>query len=137
MPSLSALRPIPTLLVLLIASCGGGDSLAPGTLGQAYSLTRVADDPLPAVIQANENVTIRVFAQVIRFGPKGAGSISETIEVVARDDPDPAAPADLNYGMHWVEVDGRVEIEFDCPSNANCVGGPHIIARVDGDDLRA
>ncbi len=123
------------LLIMLTSACG--DSLAPGTLGQAYSLTRVANDPLPTVLQANENVTIRVIAQVIRFGPKGAGSISETKEVVFRDDPDPAPPAEVHYGMHWAEAAGRIEIEFDCPATPNCVGGPHLIARIDGSDLQA
>jgi hypothetical protein len=137
MHSFCSIRPIAGLLVPLTASCGGGDSLAPGTLGETYSLASVADDPLPAVLQANENVTIRVIAQVIRFGPKGAGSISETIEVIPSDHPEPAPPADVNYGMHWAEVGGRIEIGFDCPSNADCLAGPHLIAWVDGDDLRA
>ncbi len=89
------------------------------------------------MIQDNEDVTIRVIAQVIRFGPKGAGSISETKEVVPHDNSNPTPPADVTYGMHWVEVGGRIEIEFDCPSNANCAAGPHLIARVDGPDLQA
>jgi hypothetical protein len=128
------------LLIVITSACG--DSLAPGTLGETYSLPRVAGDPLPAVLQANENGTIRIIAQVIRFGPKGAGSISETIEIVPHDNADPVPPADVHYGMHWTEVGvsemgGRIEIEFDCPSNANCAPGPHLIAWFDGPDLQA
>jgi hypothetical protein len=123
------------LLIVITSACG--DSLAPGTLGETYSLIRVAGDPLPAVLQTNEAVTIRIIAQVIRFGPKGAGSISETIEILSHDNSDPAPPAEGHYGMHWAEVDDRIEIEFDCPPDANCAPGPHLIAWVDGPDLQA
>ena len=61
------------LLVVLTLACG--DSLAPGTLGQAYSLVTVANEPLPTALHVTESGTIRVISQFIRFGPKGSGSL--------------------------------------------------------------
>ncbi len=137
MPSLSPLRPIPTLLVLLTAGCGG-ESLAPGTLGQAYSLVSVANDSLPTTLAIIESGTIRVISQVIRFGPKGSGSLSETTEAVPLDAHAPReGPVQLDIGIQWIEVDGRIEIEFNCPPDADCAAGPHLIARVDAHALRA
>jgi len=124
------------LLVLLASACG--DSLAPGTLGQAYTLVEVANDPLPTELHTTDDGTIRVISQSIRFGPKGSGSFSETSELVPLDPHRPRpGPVQVDFGIQWVEVEGRVEIEFDCPANANCLAGPHLIARVDGHALRA
>jgi hypothetical protein len=130
-------RWIVSLLVALTSACGG-DSLAPGTPAQAYILARVANDPLPTVLQTTEHGTTRIIAQTIRFGPKGAGSISETTEVVPHAAGQPRlGPAEVTFGIHWVEKEGLLEIEFRCPFNADCVAGPHLIARVEGHAMRA
>ena len=124
------------LLVVLTLACG--DSLAPGTLGQAYSLATVANEPLPTALHVTESGTIRVISHFIRFGPKGSGSLSETREFVPLDPHAPReGPVQFDIGIQWIEIDGRIEVEFDCPPDANCLAGPHLIARVDGHDLRA
>ena len=137
MPTQCSRRLLPTVLVLLASACGDS-SLAPGTLGQAYMLVDVASDPLPTTLYVNEIGTIRVIAQTIRFGPKGTGSLSQRTEIVphAADQPR-EGPEEYTFGIGWVQVKGSIEIEFDCPANANCLAGPHLIARVDGHALRA
>ncbi|MDF3053901.1 MAG: hypothetical protein K0S19_2006 [Geminicoccaceae bacterium] len=128
----------PTLAALLMLTSACGDSLEPGTLGQTYSLVTVANEPLPTTLHVTESGTIRVISQLIRFGPKGSGSLAETTEMVPLDPQAPSeGPLQLDIGIQWTEVDGRIEIEFNCPPDANCAAGPHLIARVDGHDLRA
>ena len=125
-----------TLFVVLASACG--DSLAPGELGQEYTLVAVANDVLPTALYTTESGTLRILSQTIRFGPKGAGSITETTELVPPGADAPVAgPTQTTFGVHWDEVDDRIEIDFDCPPNANCVAGPHLIARVEGHSLRA
>ena len=125
-----------TLFAVLTSACG--DSLAPGELGQEYTLVSVDGDILPTALYTTPSGTLRVLSQSIRFGPKGAGSITETVELVPPGADEPTAGAtQTTFGMHWAEVDGRVEIEFDCPPNAQCVAGPHLVASVDRQALRA
>ena len=129
-------RLLPTLLVLFAPACG--DSVGPGTLGQEYVLVDVAGDPLPTVLYTNDYATIRVISQTIRFGPKGTGSLSETTVTVPHSPDEPREiRSEYTIGIGWVQVKGSIEIEFDCPANANCLAGPHLIARVDGHALRA
>jgi hypothetical protein len=130
-------RWLATLIVVLTSGCAG-DSLAPGTLGQEYVLTSVANDALPTTLYTNEQRSIWIISQSIRFGPKGSGSITETTEIVphAADQPR-EGPTQTTFGIHWVEKDGRVEIQFDCPATADCLAGPHLIGRVEGNTLRA
>ena len=123
-----------TLLVFLTLSCS--DSLEPGTLGQIYRLDQVAGDALPTVLYTNEVGTFHIISQFIHFGPKGTGSLSETAQMVPHTG-EPHEPQESTSGIQWAEVDGRIEIEFDCPANANCLPGPHLIARIDGHALRA
>jgi hypothetical protein len=127
-----------TALVVALSPACSGDSLAPGTLGEEYMLVSVAGDALPTELFTSESGTLLVLSQTIRFGPKGAGSITETTELVLPGAGAPAAsPVAVTSGLHWTEADGRVEVEFDCPPNAQCVAGPHLIASVDGQALRA
>jgi hypothetical protein len=123
-----------TLLVFLTLSCS--DSLEPGTLGQSYRLDLVAGDALPTVLYTNEVGTSHIISQFIHFGPKGTGSLFETAQMIPHTG-DPHEPQESTSGIQWAEVDGRIEIEFDCPANANCLPGPHLIARIDGHALRA
>ena len=123
-----------TLLVFLTLSCS--DSLEPGTLGQRYRLDQVAGDALPTVLYTNEVGTFHIISQFIHFGPKGSGSLLETAQMVPHTG-EPPEPQESTSGIQWAEVDGRIEIEFDCPANANCLAGPHLVARIDGHALRA
>ena len=123
-----------TLLVFLTLSCS--DSLEPGTLGQRYRLDRVAGDALPTVLYTNESGTFHIISQFIHFGPKGTGSLTETAQMVPHTG-EPQEPQESTSGIQWAEVDGRIEIEFDCPANTNCLDGFHLIARIDGHALRA
>ena len=123
-----------TLLVFLTLSCS--DSLEPGTLGQSYRLHRVAGDALPTALYTNESGTFHIISQFIHFGPKGTGSLTETAQMVPHTG-EPHEPQESTSGIQWAEVDGRVEIEFDCPANVDCLAGPHLIARIDRHALRA
>ena len=129
-------RLLSTLFVGLACACS--NSLAPGEVAEEYRLVNVANDVLPAALYTTEFGTLRVLSQIIRFGPKGAGSITEATELVPTAVDAPGGGAiQTSFGFHWTQVDGRIEIEFDCPPNANCVAGPHLVARIDGHALRA
>jgi hypothetical protein len=127
-------RFLAALSVVLASACS--NSLAPGELGDEYTLISVAGDVLPTALYTTEVGTLRGLSQSIRFGPTGTGSITETTELVPAESGAPGAgPTQTTLGFHWAEVSGRVEITYDCPPNANCAAGPHLIARVDGHAL--
>jgi hypothetical protein len=138
MPTPCSTRMLAALVVALSSACSG-DSLAPGTLGEEYVLASVANDPLPTTLYTTSSASLHIISQSIRFGPKGAGSITETTEVVPHAAGEPAeGPKQHTYGMHWVETDGGVEVNFDCPlGTADCLPGPHLIGRIVGNTIQA
>ncbi len=124
------------LFAVLASACG--DSVAPGELGEEYTLISVGGDVLPTGLITTEFGTLLVVSQNIRFGPKGAGSITQATELVPPgEDASEASPTPVTSGLNWTEVDGRVEIEFDCPSITDCAPRPHLVADIDQHGLTA
>jgi hypothetical protein len=103
-----------------------------------YVLRQVAGDPLPAVLLTTELVEVRVFSDSIRLNPDGTGTISGVRQATVLTPGTPAeAPAPITIPIHYRNQVDRIEIDFDCPPNANCVPPPHLIATVEADGLRA
>jgi hypothetical protein len=101
-------------------------------------LASVANDPLPALLYSFAGGSVHIISQSIRFGPKGSGSITETTEVVPLAGGEPAeGPKSVTFGIQWVEKDGRVEVNFSCSPDADCLPGPHLIGRIEGTAIRA
>jgi hypothetical protein len=130
----SSLRSL-LLAPLLLAGCG--DSLAPVSLPGTYTLLRVADDPVPAVIATNWYGTILVFSETIRLDPGGTGTISSVTEMVPDNIFLPReGPVTGQSEIRWALRKGRMEIEHECGPNENCAPGPHLVGVLGGHTLR-
>jgi hypothetical protein len=127
----SALTSFIGLTLACSSPAGPGD--APGI----FVLTQVQQDPLPTVLSENEYFAVRVFSDTIRLREDGTGSISGVRESVPLQGGSSAGPIHIANGLHYRVVDGRIEIEFDCPPLATCIAGPHLIADRQGDHLVA
>jgi hypothetical protein len=138
MPTPCSTRMLAALVIALSSACSG-ESLAPGTLGEEYVLASVANDPLPTTLYTTSSASLHIISQSIRFGPKGAGSITETTEMVPHSASEASeGPKQRTYGIHWVEREGRVEVNFDCSSGtADCLPGPHLIGQIEGNTIQA
>jgi hypothetical protein len=111
-----------------VAATACGDVLVPGDVAGRYALREIDGTPLPAVSFSSAEVTRRVHADTIRLGADGRGMEVSVVETTfaggARHGPQ-RTETQLGYRI----VGGRVEISYACPPNANCVAGPHLIAR--------
>ena len=131
----SCTRLITLLSVLLPLACG--DPLSPSDVAGTYALQRVAGDTLPAVLYTNDNVTVRVFADTLRFTVDHRGAL-----ITVRES-EPLAGGPSTGPVHWETpftfriVEDRIEVGFECPINANCVAPPHLVLRRTPTGLRA
>jgi len=120
-------RSIALVCTTLLFGCG--DSLGPGDVAGTYVLQRVAGDALPTLLYTTEFVKIRVFADTLRFKIDGRGSISTFRESEPVKGDGPSEPFRWQTGLSYRVVEDRIEVTFDCPPNASCVKGPHILLR--------
>ena len=118
------------LAAMVILGCGGSTEPQP-TGGVTYVLRRVAGDALPTLLATNDVGQIRVYADTILLAGDGTGSRSAITEFI------PTIPGIPNDGpgssgspLHYRVGIDRVEISFDCPPNANCVAGPHLVGEL-------
>jgi hypothetical protein len=128
---------IPALSVLALAS-GCRESLSPPGLVGTYVLQRVGDAPIPAVIFAAGGTTVRVIADTLVLGMNNRGRFVsiQTIEAQAGPGAPTRIAARLTYSVVRVQeapadrVTSRVEVHlhFECPPNALCAAGPHLVA---------
>lgn len=133
----SSSRLLIALLALTLA-CGGSASLAPGIPGNTYALQRVANDRLPAVVATNDYGTIYVFSETLRLDAGGTGTLGGVSEMVPhRADLPREGPVAGETEITWTRFRGGIAITTVCPPNANCVAGPHLIAQVKGQTLKA
>ena len=124
-------------IVLLLPIVGCDSPLSPTDLAGTYVLQRIAANPLPAELYRNEDVAVRVIADTIRLRADGTASTAGATELEwLRDGAASREQSSSESAAHFRIVDGRIEITWICPINANCAEGPHLIARRDGDGLR-
>jgi|RhiMetdeSRZDD1v2_1073273.scaffolds.fasta_scaffold785135_2 hypothetical protein len=100
-----------------------------------YVLQRVAGDPLPTLLFANEHITLRVLADTLRLTGDGSGVLARVAEA---EHPNTSVPPDTVHGesaFRFHLARGRIEVAFECPINANCAPPPHIVARRTPDGL--
>ena len=122
---------------LLLPILGCGSPLSPTDVAGTYVLQRIATDPLPAELFRNEDVAVRVIADTIRLRADGTASTAGATELEwLHDGAAPRERSSSESAAHFRIVDGHIEVTWICPINANCVEGPHLIARRDGDGLR-
>jgi hypothetical protein len=128
-------RLITLLSILLPLACG--DALGPGDIAGTYALRRVAGDTLPAVLYTTGTVTVRVFADTLRFALDHRGA-----QITVRES-DPVAGGPSGGPVHWESlftfriVEGRIEVGYDCPPGADCVAPPHLVLRPIPNGLQA
>jgi len=125
---------IPSLLGLTL---GCTDSAGPGDTSGIFVLTQVQQDPLPAVLAENPYFVIRVFSDTIRLGENGTGRISGVRESVPLQGGTGEGPVHLRTALHYRMSGSQIEMDFDCPANADCIPGPHLIGNRSGDQLVA
>ena len=128
-------RTITLLCAAIPLACS--DSLAPGDVLGTYVLHNVAGDALPTLLYTTEFVIFRVFAVTLRFTLNGRGSINTLRESEPVKGDGPTEPFRWQTGFSYKLIEDRVEVVFDCPPNASCVKGPHLVLRGISAGLRA
>ena len=131
--------PLTASAALVVALLLGCDSTGPRpTGGGLYVLQRVAGAPLPTVLQTTDQVDIRVLSDTLLLRSDGTGVISGVREIVPREPGGPAeGPRSIVTTFHSETGGGQIAITFDCPPNALCIQGPHMLARTADGGLTA
>ena len=132
MPIASSIRLAAGAVALLLgaAALGCGDPLRPADVAGAYALVRVESEALPAVLYSNEYVRVRVLADTLRLNADGSGTRIGLRDVEPlQQGVAPAGETRVEGEFRFWTANGRVEVDFICPPNANCVAPPHLVAR--------
>ena len=123
-------------LLWLVSGCGSSSDPDP-TANSTYVLTRVSGDALPTELASNEVGQTRVYADTVRLAADGTGSSSGVTEFVPLAPAIPAVgPQGYSRPLHYRVGTNRIEIDWDCPPNANCIAPPHLIATVHNGGLQ-
>jgi hypothetical protein len=126
------------LAILITLMLGCGESVGPDDAPGSYVLRRVDGDPLPAVLYDNEIYAVRVISDTIRLRADGTGTISGIRDALPLHEGLPAeGPVHASTNIRFKALVKRIEIEYECPPNANCLPPPHLIAHLRSDGLTA
>jgi hypothetical protein len=130
---------LPFGVAMVAALVLGCDSTGPGPITRGiYVLQRVAGNPLPAVLQTTDLFNIRVLSDTLLLRSDGTGVISGVREIAPREPGGPAeGPFSIVTPFHSETSRGEIAITFDCPPNALCIEGPHMLARTADGGLTA
>src|SRR4051812_19028341 len=109
-----------TLVSLIGVTLACSDSAGPGDTPGIFALSQVQQDPLPAVLAENPYFVIRVFSDTIRLGQNGTGRISGVRESVPLQGGTGEGPVHIETALHYRVIGHRIEMDFDCPPNADC-----------------
>ena len=120
--------------LVAVLTCGCGDSLATDDVVGSYVLRRVGPDPLPTVLFSNDYVTSRVLSDTLQLTTNGRGTRA-SLQVVQQRATGVVDTVRSEAGFRFQVSDGRVEIAFDCPINANCAPPPHLVGHPLSGDL--
>ena len=114
-----------TLVVLLSVLGGCGDnSLA----GERFILLSLDEYALPAVEFDNGDQRFVVEADTLVFSPNGRGRRGRRVRVEDAGGVTSTTltgSTDFTYELKGVDV----TVTFDCPINADCVAGPHLVGQ--------
>lgn len=122
------------LALLLTGACGS--PFGPVELGDAYQLTSVSGEALPAIVLENEHATIVVLSDTLRFFADDRGVQVRHQEVTEASTPETPAIQRHERAFGYRITGDRIEIAFVCPPNASCVAPPHLVGRIEGDVMR-
>src|SRR4051794_20329660 len=111
-----------TLVSLIAVTLACSDSAGPGDTAGIFVLARVQQDPLPTVLDENPYFVIRVFSDTIRLGENGIGRISGMRESVPQGGTS-EGPVHIETALHYRVTGSRIEMDFDCPPDADCIAG--------------
>ncbi|HEX7336041.1 MAG TPA: hypothetical protein VF252_02440 [Gemmatimonadales bacterium] len=121
-------RLLPCALIALTVACA--DSVDPGGSAATYVLHRIDQDPLPAEFFSSQGYAYYIFADTIRFLGLDRGTISQVMELrPLRLGLPGEGPMHTTHNFRFTNVGDEVAIEYECPPNAHCIPGPHLVAR--------
>jgi hypothetical protein len=104
------------------------NTLAPEAVAGTYVLTAVGNNRLPTELYRTDYVIVRVLADTLRLNSDGTATSSTNRSVESRLSGVPDSGSEhVVTPAHYLTRSGRVEITFDCPPNASCIAGPHLI----------
>lgn len=130
-------RPASFAVPLALLLAGACDSPSdPVRIGDAYQLTSVSGEALPAIVMENEHATIVVLSDTLRFSGARRGVQVRHQEVTRSSTPETPAIQRYERAFGYRIAGDRIEIAFPCPPNANCLPPPHLVGRIDGDVMR-
>lgn len=129
-------QPAVATLVAFTLACG--DSVGPGDAPGTYVLRRIDGDPLPAILYDNEIYAVRVISDTIRLHANGTGLIAGVRDFLPlHEGLPPQPPVHQRTRIRYAASGDALEINFECPPDADCVPGPHLIAHIGLDGLTA
>ena len=126
----SIVRSVTAVAVLAISACN--DPTGPGRFAGSYRLERYDGVSLPAITYRSGVTSVTILRGSLMLGDEGTGVATSTTRVV---DPNTPQGSETTFSqlLRFEVRDGRIEITFVCPPNADCIAGPHLVgARVDG-----
>src|SRR3954469_5962851 len=119
-------------LSAVFLSCSSSTEPHSGTT--TYVLTEVDGDPLPTVLFTNDVVQVTVLSDTIRLNADGTGTTSGLQRfVLLQPDGPPEGPQAITSPIHYRSTTHGLEIDFDCPANANCAPPPHLLGSITAD----
>ena len=111
--------------LITAAAVGCSEPTAPSDFAGTFV---IAESRLPVHLFTNEFGAVFAIADTIRFSVDGQGSVAGT-EYVVPTNPGTRSDTTTSRGpFSFRVVNGKAEVTFPCPPNANCLPGPHMIA---------
>jgi hypothetical protein len=127
----SVVRSVIAFALFVVSACD--NPTGPEQFAGRYRLERYEGAAMPAISYESGSTSVTILQASLLLGEEGTGVLTTTTRVV-----DPVRPQGeedtfsqlLRFGVR----DGRIEITFVCPPNADCIAGPHLVGEeVDGD----
>ena len=116
--------------ILLALATGCRDGMGPGEIEGTYVLEQGGDDPIPWVIFRDERAVVRIVADTLRLGANGLGTIArgQLIQLVDAGSTPPTSTR-IAGTVSYTVTGSQIEISYLCHPFADCIAGPHLVAR--------
>ena len=128
----NVVRSVIAFALLVVAACD--NPTGPADFAGSYRLERYEGMSLPAISYQSGTTSVTVREASLVLGEEGTGVLTTTTRVV--DAITPQGEEDtLSQLLRFDVREGRMEITFVCPPNADCIAGPHLVGERIDDDL--